>query len=362
MRIALVYDRINKWGGAERVLLALHEIWPEAPLYTAVYNPKTASWANVFKIKTSWLQKLPLAKSHHQFLSLFTPNAFSKFNFNEFDIVLSITSAEAKYIKTSGKTRHVCYLLTPTRYLWSQKKLYESQGFKGKILSLTAPFSRMKDFEASQQVDNFVAISSYIQKQIKKYYKKDSQVIFPPVSLSKAELDCNASFKTQKPFYLVVSRLEKYKRIDLAIEACNQLNKNLVVIGSGTAEKSLKKLAGKTIKFIKNLTDEELASYYKECQALLFCQIEDFGIVSVETQSFGKPVIAFGRGGVLDTVIDKKTGLFFEQQTVESLVAAIKKFETLEFSPEVCRKQARKFSKDSFKSQIKSYIEKLVQN
>jgi glycosyltransferase involved in cell wall biosynthesis len=306
------------------------------------------------------LQKLPIVKNHHEYLSLLTPHAFSKFDFSGFDVVLSVTSAEAKFTKLHKKTLHICYCLTPTRYLWSQKNHYESLGFKGKLLKLTGPISRANDFEASQRVDHFIAISTYIKKQIKKYYKRDSQIIFPPVSLG-VEAQDFTPLQINTPFYLIVSRLVSYKRIDLAIKACNQLDRNLVIIGSGQQESKLKKMAGKKVKFVRDLTDEQLASYYMQCRGLIFPGVEDFGIVPVEAQSFGKPVIAYGKGGVLDTIIDGKTSLLFSDQSTKSLKEAILKFEKINFSENACKKQAQNFSQEKFLKNIKQKVEELWQ-
>ncbi|NMC36055.1 glycosyltransferase family 4 protein [Candidatus Beckwithbacteria bacterium] len=357
MKIALVYDRVNKFGGAERVLLALHEIWPQAPLYTTVYNPTKAPWAKVFNVKTSFLQNIPFAKDHHEWFAWLTPLAFSKFNFDEFDIVISVTSAEAKHIKTGSQTLHICYCLTPTRYLWSHRKSYEREGIKGLFLKLLGPFLRQTDFKAIQNIDHFIAISTAVSQRIKRYYHQDSRIIFPPVELS--EPKTILPIKTPKRFYLVVSRLVSYKRVDLAIKVCNKLQRNLIIVGSGEQEKRLRKLVGKTIYFVGNLTDDILAMYYKRCQAVLFAGYEDFGIVPVEAMSFGKPVIAFAKGGVLDTIISNKTGILFKKQSVSSLEKALLEFEKKDFSAQVCKAQAQKFSKTIFKNNFAKIVEEL---
>jgi len=339
------------------VLLALHEIWPEAPLYTAVYNHSKADWAKVFKIIPSYLQYIPLAKNHHQLLSLLTPAAFSRFDFSQYDIVISITSAEAKYIKVPNSVKHVCYCLTPTRYLWSQKYIYEKMGLKGKILKLSAPLSRMQDFEKVVKIDNIVSISTYVKKQIAKYYRRESEPIFPPVDFITQNKIIEPLIKD---YYLVVSRLVSYKRIDLAIRACQELKRKLVIVGEGENKEELKRIAGDQIKFVGHLTDGELAGYYMHCKALLFPGIEDFGIVPLEAQFFGKAVIAYGKGGVLDTIINEKTGLFFYEQNSESLIQAILKFEQKHFDNQECKKNADKFNKTNFKQRIKKYIENIV--
>ncbi|NMB57495.1 glycosyltransferase family 4 protein [Candidatus Beckwithbacteria bacterium] len=353
MKIALVYDRVNKWGGAERVLLALHEIWPKAPLYTAVYNRHTASWAKVFKVIPSFLNRISFFRNHHEILPFLTPMAFSQFDFSQFDVVLSVTSAEAKNLTIGSKTLHVCYCLTPTRYLWSHSKEYQKEGLKGKILSIFLPSLRKNDLHASKKVDQFLAISNQVKQRIKKYYQRESKIIYPPVDLNFSKLDEKIQ---DHIFYLVVSRLVPYKRIDLAIKACNKLSRNLIIIGTGSEEAKLKNLAGKTVKFLGYLTDKELYGYYKHCRALLFPGEEDFGITPVEAQSFGAPVIAYGKGGLLETVINGKTGLFFSKQTEKSLIEAILKFEQMKLEKEDCIKNSQKFNKSRFKKEIEAEI------
>jgi glycosyltransferase involved in cell wall biosynthesis len=355
MKIAFVYDRINKIGGAERILQALHEIWPQAPFYTAVYSADKASWAKDLKIKTSFLQRIPFAKNHHEFFPNFTPIAFEQFDFSDFDLVLSITSAEAKSIVTGTNTLHVCYCLTPTRYLWSGKDDYENQGLKGLLLKINGPAMRVQDFIAAQRVDEFLAISNTVKTRIQKYYHRDSHVIYPPVNIPLLKPHIK-SLDIPKPFYLVVSRLVPYKKIDIIVKAFNQMKKNLVIIGVGSDLVKLKKMAGSTIFFQEELTDEELCRYYMQCQSVIFASDEDFGIVPVEAQSFGKPVIAYQKGGATETLTNE-TAVFFREQTKEVLIDAVKKFESIQIDSLKCIKNAQRFSKDIFKTNIKKYLE-----
>lgn len=355
MKLALVYDRVNKFGGAERVLLALHEIWPQAPLFTAVYNSKTAKWADTFRIQTSFLQKIPFAKTHHELFPTLMTKAFHSFNFEKFDVVLSVTSAEAKNLNIPKKTLHLCYCLTSTRYLWSHKNFYESQGFSGKILKILGPLMRIKDFDSAQKVNHFLAISQTVQKRIKKFYRRDSQVIYPPVNTN---ISNSSTTYNQKPntYYLIVSRLASYKKIDIAIKAFNKLKKKLVVIGKGRQLSYLKKIARPNISFLPHLTDSDIISYYTQCRAFIFTSNEDFGIAPLEAQAYGKPVIAFDKGGATETIISKKTGIFFDSQTPESLIKGIQKFEALKFDPEICRQNAKKFDKKIFQQKIKNFV------
>ena len=337
--------------------MALNEIWPQAPLYTSVYDPKKAKWAKVFNVIPSWLQYIPFAKNHHQLLSLLTPHAFRKFDLSQYELVISITSAEAKTLSLPKNVKHICYCLTPTRYLWSQKANYEDLGLRGRILKISSPFSRMLDFSTATKINKIISISTYIEKQVYKYYLRESDVIFPPVEVTTEK---EAIKPLINNYYLVVSRLVSYKRIDLAIKACEKLHRKLVVVGIGEEEASLKKLAGKHTVFAGHLTERELAGYYMHCKALLFPGLEDFGITPLEAQAYGKAVIAYGRGGVLDTIIDKETGLFFHNQNETSLIRAIMEFEKSTFDSKKCKINSEKFGKTNFKRQFKQYIEKYM--
>ena len=371
MKVALVYDRVNKWGGAERVLLALHKIFPDAPLYTSVYNKKTAKWAEVFDVKTSFLQSFPFAKSFHELYALLMPIAFETFNFDEYDLVISVTSEAAKGIITKPKTLHICYCLTPTRYLWSGYEDY----FKNPILRFfskpAVSYLRSWDKIACQRPDKYITISQEVQKRIRKYYKKESDVIYPPATLSlarRAGPPLQIEINNQKSiinnqnteFFLIVSRLVYYKRIDIAVKAFNKLNLPLKIVGTGNEEEKLKKIAKSNIEFLGNLTDEKLSYYYKNCKALIFPGFEDFGLVMVEAQSFGKPVIAFKGGGALDIVREGISGEFFESQTSESLIKAFEKFNSKSYNSNLCKENSLRFSFENFKKQLLEVINKNI--
>lgn len=376
MKVALVYDRVNKWGGAERVLLTLHEMFPKAPLYTSVYNPETAEWASVFpKVYTSFLQKLPFLKTRHELLAPLMPLTFESFNFDEYDLVISVTSEAAKGIITKPETKHVCYMLTPTRYLWSgYGEYFKDTAFKG-VARPFVYYLRSWDRIAAQRPDVVVGISSEVQKRIKKFYGRESKIIYPPVELSRFEKVPSENNTIEKPYinttplhgdvekhaqkhekgdgyYLIVSRLVSYKKVGMVIKTFNKLDKKLVVVGVGHEEKKLKKLARDNIIFTGHLTDEELVNYYINAKALIFPQVEDFGLVAVEAQAAGTPVIAYKFGGALDTVVEGKTGVFFNQQTVDSLVQAVKKLDTIKISRSGCLNNAQRFSKERFKKEL----------
>lgn len=368
MKVALVYDRINKWGGAERVLLALHEIFPDAPLFTSVYSKQSAKWAEIFpKVIPSFINKIKFIQKRHELLPFFMPILFESHDFSDYDLVISITSEAAKGVITKFPTYHVCYCLTPTRYLWSGYDLYFKKFKKGTPLGLIShPFVRYLrrwDKVASQRPDAMIAISQTVQNRIEKYYGRESKVIYPPV-----DVDCfsTTSLRSgvvkqvrQKDFYLIVSRLVPYKRVDLAIKAFNQLKKPLIIIGTGSEETRLKKMAGKNIKFVGQLTDAELAGYYKKCTVYVMPQEEDFGLAAVEAQSFGKCVIAFNKGGAREIIIPNKSGIFFSKQSVESLINAIKKFEKAKFDENLIRRNARRFSKERFKKEFLKLVSNL---
>lgn len=359
MKVALVYDRVNKWGGAERVLLALHDLFPDAPLYTSVYDKENAPWANVFKIKTSFLQNLPFASKRHEFLAPLMPFAFESFDFSEYDLVISLTSEAAKGILTAPGTLHICYCLTPTRYLWSGYEEY----FKNTHLSvLSRPVVnslRKWDLVASQRPDAFIAISKEVQKRIKKYYERDSELVYPPITIK----DQGSKIKSQGKYFLVVSRLSKftrYKRVDLAIDACSELGLPLKIVGDGNLRKELEKRAGPTIEFTGNLNDEELADYYRGSKALIFPGYEDLGLVMVEAQRFGKPVIAYKAGGAVEIIIEGKTGIFFNEQSKKSLKEALQAFEGKSIDSKACIKNSEKFDLQNFNQNFLSVVNNLL--
>jgi glycosyltransferase involved in cell wall biosynthesis len=360
MKVAIVYDRINKWGGAERVLLALHKIFPEAPLYTSVYDPKDAPWAKVFpEIKTSFLQIFPLTRSNHEFLGAFMPLAFESFDFSGFDIVISVTSEAAKGIRTKPGTLHICYCLTPTRYLWSSEDFYFKNPpskfdlipFFNLISKPLVKYLKNWDMVASQRPDKIIAISTEVKNRIKRYYKRDSETVFPPVDIFLRN-DRILENPEDKKYYLIVNRLIPYKKVDLAIAVFNKLDYPLYIVGSGSEEAKLRKIAGSNIKFFGQVSDAKLNELYSGAKALIMPQDEDFGIVSVEAQGFGVPVIAYKKGGAADTVIDGKTGIFFEEQTTESLASAIKKFEKMRFVVDNLFTNAKRFSFEVFRTKI----------
>lgn len=367
MKIAFVYDRVNKFGGAERVLLALHEVWPQAPLYTAVYDKKKAKWADVFRVVPSFLRHFPLLTNRHEILPLITPFMFESINFDSYNVVLSITSADGKGIITKPETLHICYLLTPTRYLWSGHNEYLREPGVGLLNPIARFFMklfftklRQWDFIASKRPDFYIAISNHVARRIKTYYKKDAQVIYPPVETEKFKPKTLRS--DREGYFLIVSRLVPYKRIDYVIRAFNKLGWRLKIIGSGIDEDRLKNLADRNVEFLGgDLTDEKLCWYYQNCKALIFPGEEDFGLTPVEAQACGKPAIVYSKGGARESIVPGATGQLYEDLTEESLIRALKIFERKRFLQTDCRKSAERFAKLRFQRQIKSKVDSLWQ-
>ncbi len=350
-KLALVYDRVNKWGGAERVLLALHEIFPDAPLYTSVYNPAAAGWAKVFPaVIPTFLQKFPLAKSNHELYPWLTPIAFETLKFDDYDIVISVTSADAKGIITKPGTFHLCYCLTPTRYLWSHEDFYKSQ-----TSSLFHPlFNYLKSWDliASRRPDAYIAISKTVQSRIKKYYGLDSQIIYPPIDF---DVYSQASPPPSlKDFFLYVGRLVAYKQAEVLVEIFNDLQLPLAIIGTGSLESKLKAVAAPNIYFLGQLSETELTAYYQHARAVLYIHEEDFGLVPLEAHAAGTPVIGINKGGVTETVIHGQTGLLLNG--IADLKNAILNFDSTKFDREFIKAHAQKFAKDRFKGEFKSTL------
>ena len=368
MKVALVHDWLTGMRGGEKVLEVFCELFPDAHLYTLLHN--RGSLSNTIEdmdIRTSFIQKLPLIKKRYRHLLPIFPTAIERFDLREYDLVLSSSHCVAKGVITGADTLHICYCFTPMRYIWDLYNLYfgkERAGmFTRLATSLVLNYLRKWDVASCNRVNKFVAISRYIAERIKKNYGRDSDLIYPPV-------DCSY-FKpgfANDGFYLMVSPLAPNKRVDIAVEAFNSINLPLIVIGSGQEEKKLEKMAGKNIKLMGWQSDKIVREHYVNCKALIFPGVEDFGIVPLEAQACGKPVIAFGEGGALETIVplDKNignsnaTGLFFYEQTAESLANAVARFEDVQgqFNCQAIRRNAELFDRAIFKDRIKEYIDK----
>lgn len=363
-KIAIVYDWMDKWGGVERVLLTLHQMFPDADFYTSSYDPEKASWAKDINIKTSFIQKLPSFIKGSRVISLpFYSFAFESFNFNQYDIVISVTSSFAKAVITKAGTYHICILLTPNRFLWILPNDYLSQGFKILFFKTYLNYLKKYDQIIANRPDRIISISNTVKDRCLKYYKRESEVIYPPFDIQywddvKYQIsNIKNSYqisKITKQYFLVVSRLEKYKKVDLVIETFNQLpSKQLIIVGIGSEINKLKKFAKNNITFLGKVTDLELAKLYSNAQALIMPQEEDFGYVSLEAQFFGCPVISYSKGGAKETVIEHKTGIFFDHQTSNGLKSALEQFETISYNLKdgtrrLGLKNAKRFEKQIF--------------
>jgi len=377
-KVAIVYDWLDKWGGIERVLLILLEMFPKATLFTSYFDEEKAAWVKNFSIRTSFIQKLPSFIKKNRLLSLpFYPLAFETFDFSDFDLVISVTSSFAKGVIVKIPIKHIVYLLTPTRFLWIMPKNYHVFGLKKFLLSPYLNYLKKWDYICAQRADKIISISKTVQKRCLKYYQIESEILYPPFDVDywRKLKNKNLSFESKNkmeikslkfreikyPFFLLVSRLENYKKVDLVIKVFNKRKENLVIVGEGTEEKKLKKIAAKNIAFFKKLTDEELACLYSNASALIMPQEEDFGYVSLEAQFFGCPVLAYRRGGATETVLEGKTGLFFDDQNEASLNQLIDQFKKNE--PQIKKltlkngfENTRKFDKIYFTSQFKKII------
>jgi glycosyltransferase involved in cell wall biosynthesis len=358
MKVALVHDYLNQMGGAERVVMAFHDLFPDAPIYTSIYDPQRVDPAfQKMDIRTSFMQKLPLVKKHHQpFLPLY-PFAMENLDLRGYDLVLSSSSAFGKGVLTRPETLHICYCHTPMRWCWNYDEYVEREHL-GRASRTLLPFLitglRVWDQTSAMRVDEFIANSPVVADRIQKYYRRDALVIPPPVEASRFIFD-----PTSQPedYFLILSRLVPYKRIDLAIEACNALQLPLVIIGKGRDLERLQRMAGPTIRFLGGLSDQEVLHYLAHCRAFLFPGEEDFGITPLEAQASGRPVIAYGAGGALASVIDGITGVFFQEQTPASLCEALASFDTHHFDPEAIHNHALEFDTPRFQRRILQFIE-----
>jgi len=364
MKTALIHDHLAQDGGAEKVLQTFLEMYTEAPIFTLLYDKKNVlKYYNDHNIQASIIQKLPGGVSHYKWYLPLMPLAVEFFDLRFYDLVISDTSSFAKGVITSPESIHICYCHTPTRYLWSDTHQYINElkynKWLKKIISLILTRLRIWDRLAADRVDYFIANSKTVQKRIKKYYRRDSEVIYPPVETDKFYLS-----EGSKDYFLIGCRLAPYKRVDLVVEAFKKLGSDykLKIFGSGIDEKRLKKIASgcSNIEFLGRVSEKEKADLYSKAKAFINPQEEDFGITVVESMASGCPVIAYRKGGATETVIEKETGLFFNKQDSSSLVGVIKEFSKYNFVAENIRKQALKFSKERFINEINNFVNKYV--
>lgn len=365
MKVAIVCDWLTGIGGAERVVLELHRLYPDAPIYTSQYDPKAIDWFEDADVRTGSLQRLP--KSLKKFLPALRAWSFGRLDLSGYDLVLSSSGAEAKGVKTGPDTVHICYCHAPTHYYWIRHDEYlDKPGFPRGLnwlarLGLRLMVNPLKrwDRHAARQPDYFIANSTHTQAMIKRYYKRDSEVIFPPVEIERFKLKGNANPPSRHGF-VVAGRQTPYKRFDLAIEACEELKVPLVVIGDGPDHKRLEKLAGRSTTFLTNVNDLEIAGHFQSALGFIMPNMDDFGIVAVEALAAGTPIIAYNRGGALDYVIPGKTGLFFEKQTAGQLVKALETALGKTFDHTAIAGYADQFTVSAFNKNMRNYITKCL--
>ena len=354
MKTALVHDWMNQIGGAEDVLEALVEMRPEAPIYTSLYwaDKMPAHW-RAWDIRTSFINKIPGARRHHQPLLPLYPLAFEQFDFSDYDLVISNKSGFCHGIITGRNTTHICYCLTPTRYVWRYNQYAERENLGAMTRAILPPFLaalRRWDRMAASRVDHFIAISTEIRRRIAKYYGRDSTIIYPPVDTERF-VPCSQT----EDYYLMVGRLVPYRRLDLLVEAFNRLDRPLVIAGSGRDRERLEAIAGPNITFLGFVPDEELPQLMARARAFMFPGEEDFGIAPIQAMAAGRPVIAYDAGGARDTVVPG-TGRLFKEQSVDAIVAAVESFDTDAIDVGFIRAHARNFDVKLFKQQMEDFI------
>lgn len=369
MKTALVHDWLTGMRGGEKVLEVICEIFPEDDLYTLVHIPGSVSKIiENRKIYTSFIQKLPDVEKNYRYYLPLMPAAISQFDLSSYDLVISSSHCVAKGVKVGKNTLHICYCHTPMRYIWDMYELYFGKDSNSSFISklvmkiIRKPLQNW-DVKTAQNVHYFIANSNNVKERIKRIYNRDATVIYPPVDTDFFTLPTSC-YSLSADYYLVVSAFAPYKKVDIVIEAFKKLKYKLKIIGSGQQEKYLKSLAKgyNNIEFLGWQDNENLKFYYQNAKALIFPTEEDFGIVPVEAQACGTPVIAYRKGGALETIIENETGIFFDQQTSESVIEAVEKFENLKLDKIKISSQALKFSKKNFIIQIKNFINSLYPN
>jgi len=375
-KIAIIHDFLTYFGGAERVLVSLHKLYPDAPIYTLLYDKnKMRQYFPEAKIRSSFLNKLPkFIRKRKKYLLPFMPTAAETFDLRDFDLVISSSGSFVKGIITKPKAVHICYCHTPTRFLWDWHYNYlkenKIKGIKKIFILPFLHYLRMWDKSASERVDYFIANSEHTAKRIRKFYGRESEVIYPPVNTVIASSPFRSlrslrllAMTGNNNYFLIVSRLSPYKKIDIAIEAFNKLELPLVIIGEGEDKKRLEKIANKNIKFLGFQPEEKLTQYYENCYAFIFPGEDDLGITPIEAMSFGRPVLAYRKGGVLETIIEGETGEFFDDPIPEILADGVRRMKNnyKNYNSEKIKKQAEKFSEKVFEKDIKRFVENVTQ-
>ena len=355
MKVALVHDYLSQDGGAERVLKAFHELWPEAPIFVLFYDKKKIIGFEDAKIKQSFISKIPFGKTKYQWFLPWMPLATERHNLHDFDVVISSTSAFAKGVLTRPDTLHISYCHTPTRYLWTDTHEYIEELKYNRLVKAVLPklihHLRIWDKMSVDRVDHFIANSGTVKNRIQKYYRRDSDIIYPPVDTQNFEISEDVG-----DYFVTGGRLGPYKRFDLVVQVFNRLGWPLIIFGTGPEMKKLKKLAKDNIKFLGRVGDEEKARLLSRARAFIHPQIEDLGITPIESMAAGRPVIAYPVGGAGETVIPGETGVFFKEQSWESLFDTILHFNHELWDSEKIRNRAEKFSAYNFKDRVERYV------
>jgi glycosyltransferase involved in cell wall biosynthesis len=355
MPSALIHDWLNQLGGAEDVLETLVEMFPAAPIYTSIYwREKMPKHYRGWNIRTSFMDRLPLIHRYHQPYLFLYPFAFQSFDLTGHDLILSNKSGFCHGIRKPKGAVHICYCLTPTRYVWGFDDYAVREGIGSasrQILRPALQLLKQWDKAAAQKVDHFIAISSAVRQRIARFYGRDSVIIYPPVNTERYHIA-----DTVGDYFLCLGRLIPYKRVDLAVQACTALNLPLVVAGDGRDHARLERMAGPTVKFLGRVPDADVPDLMARAKAFLFPGIEDFGIAPVQAMAAGRPVIAFAGGGALDTIIEGVTGHLFGEQSLQSLISSLKSFDSSTFDPSAIRAHALKFDKSVFIQQLRDFI------
>ncbi len=356
MRVAIVHDYLNQYGGAERVLDELKLMYPEAPVYVSIYDPRRMPERyQQWDIRTSWLNRVPMANRKHQMLLPLYPMAFEGFDFSDYDLVVSSSSGFAHGVLTQPDTLNVCYCHSPPRFLWDYHRYAEREHLSRPARAVLASQLiklRQWDRGSANRTDVWVSTSNVVQKRVQRTYSQPSTIIPPPVDTTRFDVGDGSG-----GFYLMLMRLVGWKRPDIVVDACTRLKLNLVVAGDGRELAALRERAGPTIRFVGRVDDGQMRELYRDCKALILPSEEDFGITPLESMASGRPVIAFGRGGVLDTVIPGTTGVFFEEQSADSVADTLSEFDANHFDPAAIRRHAEGFDSVMFRRRLKALID-----
>jgi glycosyltransferase involved in cell wall biosynthesis len=360
MRIALVHDYLNQYGGAERVLEALHDLYPHAPVYTSIYDPEVMPAAyRTWDIRTSFMQRLPGWRTHFRRYFLLYPSAFESFDLSDYDLIISSSSAYAKGIIPPPHAHHICYCHTPMRFAWRTSDYVAREtidGLQAALLPLMLTYVRLWDVVAAARVDAFIANSREVAGRIERYYNRPATIIPPPVDLPPFVADT-----PDDTFYLAGGRLVPYKRLELAVEAFRVLGLPLKIFGTGRDRVALEARATPNIEFLGHVDEDQRRDLFARCRAFLFPGAEDFGITPLEAMSAGRPVIAYAAGGALDTVIDGMTGRFFHEQSAAALAVAVAAARADTYDAQTIRRHAERFGREAFLTRMRAFIDSTVE-